>query len=260
MSRLLSNGRWFDLLNSRAILESDYEQSIRRHAAHLFPGYVCVPFKAIVEAEGGQRVKADLALVDHHYRRWTVVEVELDTHSLNRHVEPQMRKLVSGSYTDEHARAMAREAPELDEARLLHLVRSAVPDFMVIVPSELPSWRATLGNLGVSLATVQIFINAEDQRILRYEGDRPPQERADLVSRLLDPPFHTKGKRVELPATMPVDDSIQMEYEESLVNVRLIRYGQDVLLMPDGDIVLERGMSYRVVRADGARLRIELEE
>lgn len=122
--------------------ESEYEQSILRYSVDLFPGYVCVPFKATVQSDIGN-VQADLVLVDRDYRGWTIVEVELEHHPLMGHVEPQMRKLINGRYTDAHASAIALASEDLDEERVRRLVANVPPEFLVIAPVEAPDWRPT---------------------------------------------------------------------------------------------------------------------
>jgi hypothetical protein len=100
-----------------------------------------------------------MVLVDMEYRGWTIVEAELEHHSLTRHVEPQMRRLVNGVYNDRHASAIARASQLIDPDRIRNLVRNTDPDFLVIVPTETLEWRTTLSNLGVKLATVEVFVD-----------------------------------------------------------------------------------------------------
>ena len=84
MGRILVNDEWYEPLSSRSMLEAEYEQSIYRYSPSLFPGYRCLKFNEIVNsAFGGSQ--ADMVLVDSEYRGWTIVEAELEHHSLSRH-------------------------------------------------------------------------------------------------------------------------------------------------------------------------------
>src|SRR5262245_12721093 len=102
MPRILIKGSWYDPVAGSSLYEADYENAIIAHSAGLFPGFFCCKFKALIDSEYG-RARPDLALVDEEYRSWYVVEVELDEHPLESHVEEQVRKFAYGVYTKEHA-------------------------------------------------------------------------------------------------------------------------------------------------------------
>lgn len=172
MKKLLIKGDWYEPISSRSINESDYEQSIYRWADSLFQGYWCLKFNAPVKSDIGTSC-ADMVLIDKEYRGWTVVEVELEHHSLGQHVEPQMRRLVNGTYESMHARAIHQANQSLDFNRLKSLVCNVDPDFLVVVPKESSDWRATLGNLGVKLAIVEVFTDGLGRRVVATSGDSP---------------------------------------------------------------------------------------
>lgn len=257
--RLLRDGSWYDPISSRSVYESEYEQSILRYSADLFPGYVCVPFKATVQSDIGN-VQADLVLVDRDYRGWTIVEVELEHHPLWGHVEPQMRKLIEGRYTEAHASTIALASEDLDEERMRRLVTNVTPEFMVIAPVEAPDWRPTLRNMGVGLAMVQLFVNPQNQRVLLYEGDRPTARPTDLVTRLAMPSgFLPRAMRAESPAALPEQGELSLEFEGFVTTWRVLRTQRETILMPNGTLDLDPHARYRIVRGSTYELTLERE-
>ena len=83
MTRLLFDGEWYEAVDGRSWYESDFEAVIEAHATSLFPDSHILPFKIAVESEHDRKIP-DLALVDHEYRQWSVIEVEMAHHSLKQ--------------------------------------------------------------------------------------------------------------------------------------------------------------------------------
>ena len=228
------SGEWYEPLSSLSVTESDFEQSVIRYADSLFPGYVCAPFNELVESPHGQS-RADLALVDRRYRGWVVVEVELDHHSLSRHVEPQMRRLSNGRYEDRHAQALHRVNPFLDRLKTEVMVRSAAPEFMVIVPKETTEWRATLSNMGIKLTTLQVFASRTGRRIVQQGGDRPREWEDEIVTRLLrNDGFAARGLQVESPGNLSYLDRVSIISDGQLTTWRVVRTKSQMFIFPDG--------------------------
>jgi hypothetical protein len=258
--RLLRGGLWYEPISSRSVLESDYEQTLLRYSADIFPGYVCVQFKATVQSHLGN-AQPDLVLIDSHYRSWTVVEVELEHHSFSAHVEPQMRKLISGRYTEEHGCLIASASEGLDQERVCRLVVNSVPDFLVVVPSEMPGWRPELRNMGSGLAIVQVFINGLNDRIILHNGDRPASQPFDLVTRVSFNPnaFLPRAMKVASPASLP-EGPLRLEVQGFVTTWRVVTTQQETFILPDGTLDLDPGVNYRIIRRGGVDLVLEGEK
>jgi hypothetical protein len=124
--RLLYHGEWFEPLSPGAVYESDYQAMIVSQAAVLFPDFWTARFDCLVESEHGS-AKADLALVDRHYRFWWVVEVEMSSHSLSGHVSPQVLRLSHAEYGNVQASYLAVKEPDLDPNRLREMMKGSQP-------------------------------------------------------------------------------------------------------------------------------------
>jgi len=225
---------WYEPLSSLSVTESDYEQSVIRYAENLFPGYLCVPFNELVESPHGQS-RADLALIDRRYRGWVVVEVELDHHSLSRHVEPQLRRLSNGRYEDRHAQAMCRMNSLLDPLKTEVMVRSAAPEFMVIVPREMTEWRTTLSNMGIKLTTLQVFASRTGKRVVQQAGDKPREWEDEILTRLLrNDGFAARGLRVESPGCLTNLAQVSIISDGQITTWRVVRTKSQMFIFPDG--------------------------
>lgn len=87
--------------------EAHFEEIAKKQFAETFDQFLVVDFKPLVLGDQGIRRRPDIALVHRQYQMWIVVEVELEHHSLDHHVFPQMQVLASGAYDDSHADYLA---------------------------------------------------------------------------------------------------------------------------------------------------------
>lgn len=252
MSRILHDGTWYRPISSRSINEDDYEHSIIAYSNKIFPNYHCVKFKASVQSEYGTS-QADLALVDVQYRGWVVIEVELEHHQLGHHVEPQMRRLSSGRYDDSHARALCAQSSNLDLERVEQMILSTDPEFLVVVPIELPEWRTTLSNMGVKLATVQVFVDDRNRRLLAYDGDSPTHRPDEFVSNLVPSAITANAFEVELPAALTDENVVTILIDGQLTTWRFIRTQREAYILPNGSLAMDR-RTYALERDQSGQL------
>jgi hypothetical protein len=259
VTRILVDNEWYEPLSSKSILESEYEQSIYRYSPMLFPGYRCLQFNEIVESEFGSS-KADMVLVDLEYRGWTIVEAELEHHPLARHVEPQMRRLVNGEYNERHAVAISRLSDAIDPVRMLNLVRSSDPDFLVIVPNESIEWRTTLSNLGVKLATVEVFVSHRGRRIVNYSGDTPQSWDDGHLSKLSRDGILPRAFKVDIPSAIPQKPELSLTYQGLLTTWRVMATKKVTYILPNGSFDLDEGQPYVICRNQQGDLEIKVED
>ena len=254
--RILIDEHWFDPLSSRSVLESEYEDSIKRYSPQLFPGYLCCQFNTRVSSEEGA-AHADLALIDFEYRGWTVVEVELEHHSLTMHVEPQMRRLINGEYTSEHADFLVSQNAELDRERIRRLIRTCEPEFLVIVPEDDPDWRSTLSNLGVKLGIVKVFADYRGRRAVSQSGDLPRSWDDGVLTKLTRGEFLPRSFRVETPSAIPLSDNLTIKYQGFLTTWRVVRAKVATHILPNRSFDPEIGSSFVLKKNIDNSLEIE---
>jgi hypothetical protein len=256
MPRILVEQDWYEPLSSRSVLESEYEASVLRYAPELFPGYTCHRFNTRVHSDDGA-AHADLVLIDQRFRGWTIVEVELEHHPLMNHVEPQMRRLVSGRYTASHIDFLLNHNPNLDRDRTASLIRAVAPDFAVIVPEENSEWRSTLNNLGVKMCVVKIFENYRGRRLVVQSGDTIRAWDEGEVSRLTRGEFLPRSFRVETPSALPPSDTLTLKYQGFLTSWRVVRAQMATYILPNRSFDVGEGKAFILKQSKSGTLEIE---
>lgn len=260
VGRILVSNVWYEPISSKSILEADFEQSILRFSEHLFPGYWCLRFVAAVQSDYGTS-RADMVLVDKEYRGWTIVEAELEHHSLSSHVEPQMRRLVNGFYGEDHAKAICAQSPDLDKDKISRLIRNTEPEFLVIVPKEVAEWRTTLSNLGVRLSVVEVYSDFKGQRIVSQSGDRPRTWDEGHVAYLQnDTAFLPRAFRLDPPNSFLDLNEVPLMFRGFLTTWRVVRVKKATYILPNGSLDLEENQKYTIYRTEQGTLFLEVDK
>lgn len=114
-------------------LEVEFEAITLRAFGCIYPQYQCVVFGGRFFYEGEYR-KPDLAMIARDRSHWFIVEVELLSHSLERHVLPQVQAFRYGEPQPECATILSRElAMDIGEAATLI---DRVPRAVVVVANR----------------------------------------------------------------------------------------------------------------------------
>ena len=229
--KILYRNSWFYPVKSSTIYEGVYEKRILANSEYLFPGFYCAPFKKPVDSRHGTGVP-DLVLIDKRYRTWVVVEVELETHSLQNDVELQVKQFANGEYDEEHARYIYSKLPELDATRLQMLVLGTLPSILVIVPIVKPTWAVSLRNHRATISQIELFEDDTKQQLLRVDGDNPVAFTNEFVSRLFRDGSSDRGLRMENPGAIENLESIRILISGYGTTWRVIRSKSSIWLMP----------------------------
>ena len=256
--KLVKPGSIFRLLSSMSIYEDDYVASILLAQRELFPGYLCGKFSPKVESEYGTS-QPDLVLVDKRYRNWFVVEVELEHHSLRGHVEPQIRRLMNGIYTNAHAVDIHRCFPDASLHAIGRLVRSAQPEIVVIAPDMRPRWIPILKSLGATLMVFQVYENDHGERVYAVDGE----EITRFEDHVIGTATRTAAMRTALRLSGVSEDDlsagIDLLFNDELTRWKVVRAGADVLLLPRDRCPLPEAFteSYQITSVDDGTWRLE---
>lgn len=252
MARLLVGAEWFESIRPQSWRESDFEAVVLAHAPRLFPAWRCVPFNATIEGEDGARKKPDLALVDHEYRQWWVVEIELAHHDLYAHVIPQVDAFRTGAYGIPHAHALHAKAGDLDPTRLEAMILGEPPKVLVIVDSPSTMWRAPLKERRVHLAIVEPFRGTGTPIALRLNGDQP-EPHPTILTRCTRNGSIRRLWKVHSPASLTLSGEVLViEYEGIESAWHVVRLHNAIMLKADhGDVLCEAVSVDLVRREDG---------
>lgn len=257
MARILIGKEWYYGLSSTAYFEVEYENLILSRAAELFPQHHAVPFKKLVESEGGRAI-ADLALIEKEYRKWWVIEVELAHHSLFGHVVPQVNVLSNANYGEEVAIYLAGQSPQLDANSVRVMMKGHQPEVFVVVNQPVPGWISPLSVYGVRVAVIEVFRSDRNRHVLRINGEYP-EPPGDSVSVLRSDPALPRLMMVDSPASLPgtSGDRIQIEYQGNVTEWTRIDARNRVWLAPVKDNPLSTNVKYELIKTTDGKLHVQ---
>ncbi len=260
MKALIRNGQRFD--RHFYDKEDHYEAIVKREIQNILPNFWVIDFKQFVMGAEGIRRKADLALVEKNYRMWVVVEVELIHHSLDHHVMPQMRGLVTGDYNETHAKYLSDLDERLDPDRMLSVVTYKPPAVMVIVNSTQAQqrWSILHSELGVKLGYLETYRDdTTGDSIFVYEGFHPAVE-----------PSRVAGARKQNMLNALICDKVtdqpllnrevvQMFFDERPIVWKVVPTVNEIVLIPQQPVDLTDKRNYEIrLDSDGDLLLTQL--
>lgn len=251
MARMLIGDEWFDELASTSLYESEFETILFQEAARIFPEYHPVPFKCLVLSEEGD-AKADFALIHKDYRSWWVVEAEMGHHSFNGHVLPQVRKLSRANYTEKEAQHLCEQAPQLDCARIMEMIKGQQPRVLVVVNVPVPSWRDPIRPYSAVLAIFQIFRSQFNRHIYRLNGDFP-SENNEIITTCRCWEIH-RFLKIDSPTQLEVKrgETLVLQHETGALEWERVDIADSVLLHALRDHPLKKNLIYEIVKqSDG---------
>jgi hypothetical protein len=253
VSEIYVNGGRYEALSSNALYEGEYENILIQEAPHLFPHLHLVRFKTNVTAELVSK-QPDFALIDHAYRKWWVIEVELAHHPLEWHVAPQVDVLLHGTYGREHAEYLANEDSQLDVEGLRQMMRGEQPGVVVVVNEYRRDWERVLRALGAAMTVVGVYRSDKAKHVLLMEGYRP-EVADDVVSSCRRSDVLPRWLEVDSPAALPIgpDETMTVFVEDRATEWRRVDSEDRTWLAPRGSVALE-DTRVRLVRVDDERL------
>jgi len=176
MSSLLVEDEEFEPLHcSEEVLEG----LLRTHGSHVFPGFTYYDFRPPIPSVAGTR-HPDGAILAPGHDRWWVVEVEVHTHSVLEHIEPQLSGLRDGLYGPKPFGYLSRH-PNFNEDSYTNL-DTWRPSFLLIVDQATNEIRAAAGRCEFSLIECAVFRSHLNRYALAVSGDRPRRDVRPLPS------------------------------------------------------------------------------
>lgn len=161
--------RLLRLTDPDAPTEAEFEYQVVRALTCFFPKHRCIVFT------GGFRLDAevfrpDLALFASDFSHWFVIEVELVSHSFERHVLPQVRAFRYGEPLDDCVKQIAN-ALEVAPAQAITLVRHVPRNVAVVANKREAAWEIALRSHSIQLLAVSAFSSHAGPNALELEGD-----------------------------------------------------------------------------------------
>ncbi|HZR86485.1 MAG TPA: hypothetical protein VFB02_06760 [Bradyrhizobium sp.] len=161
--------RLLRLVDPDAPTEAEFEQQVVRALSCFFPNHQCIVFTGGFRLDG-EVLRPDLALFPADYSHWFVVEVELTSHSFERHVLPQVRAFRYGEPLDDCASQIAK-ALNISVPQATTLVRHVPRNVAVVMNKREPTWEIALRSHSIQLLIVSAFSSEAGLDAVELDGD-----------------------------------------------------------------------------------------
>ena len=257
MARLRYRDHWFHPLSPTSLLEADFEDLLIQNGEVFRANSWMVRFKKTIYA-AQSNARPDLAIIDHQYREWFIVEVEMERHSLGGHVLPQVRTLRDGYYGPPEAEYLLERLPHLDPKRLHDLIRGTSPRIVVIADREQQSWRETLAGADVEFLTLEIFRSDLNHYIFSIDGGLPHRG-SDLVSYCRFNQMLPRQLIVESPASLGVanGESLNVLWDGKVIELIRMDAGSSCYLRMRGPIRVQPGVKYALLKLESGEMELK---
>lgn len=253
MPKLRYQGEWFYQLSLSALPETHFEDLLIQNSEMFHADAWMVRFKRTIYADD-VGAKPDLAIIDHAYREWFVVEVEMRRHSLYDHVLPQVRTLRDGFYGPEEAEYLISKVPALDPTKTGDLIRGMSPRVLVIADRADQAWRDALSGADIDFISMEIYKSDFNHYIFSLDGGLP-QRANDVVTYCVYNSMLPRQLLIESPATLGVADGekIMVTCDDLTIEWTRMDTRDSCYLRTRGPVRLKGGARYVLLRgADGA--------
>ena len=258
MPRILVGDDWYDAISPSSLYEDDFEKIIFHRAPILYPGFIPVRFKKVVQSDADSAVP-DLALIEVMYRNWWVVEIEMSNHPFDTHVSPQVETLSSAKYGEDEANYLMAQNKTLDQQRLLDMMKGVQPRVLVVVNGITSGWVAPLSRYNAVLQVVEIFRSERNQHIFRVDGVSPATMEKNFVSTCHPDPAMPRMIIVDSPASLGISagGTIEIEFEGGVTEWERIDSSDTVWLSPIRRNPLDHSRDFQLVRDESGALHFE---
>lgn len=145
----------FEQADPTATSEATFEMTTLQLLARLYPSCLVITFKPLV-INNGVGWRPDVAVIEKTLSYWFVIEVEIATHSLEKHVLPQVRAFRDGDYGQDSIKIIAR-ATAMSVDRVATLIRY-VPRYIAVVSNhENQAWEKQLAAENVQYISIAAY-------------------------------------------------------------------------------------------------------
>jgi hypothetical protein len=163
-----ADGSLYQLADPDAPNEMEFQSWVARALTCVYPGYSCLLFEGSF-VHGDRSYRPDLALVAKDFSHWFVIEVELVSHSFEKHVLPQVRAFCYGTAGQDCVSVLARELgiSPVQAKTLIEFVPRAV---VVIANKREPHWQIALKAHDIQLLAVSVFRSKKGLDAVELDG------------------------------------------------------------------------------------------
>lgn len=231
--------------------ESHFSAIVRTELAKILPGFSILDFSPLIIGEEGARRRPDLALVDRNYGMWAVVEIELEKHSLEHHVVPQIRTFATGRYDMSHATLLYHKDTTLNFESLCNLMRYFPPVISIVVNSRSvlkDGWDSLESDYSARLTFLESFRAEDGDVVFSISGYLPTAQPNRIIKlkkhRMMNALVCTQP--MDIPAT--IVDEIRMYTDERPHTWPILRTSDTVVFIAPGGFTVRADRNYEVLK------------
>jgi hypothetical protein len=207
------------------------------------------PWKVVLEVPTAKpNVQPDALLIRDDYEDWYVVEIELEEHSVARHIEPQLSKLAAASYGTHLLNSVLRVKPDLEVSALRHLLAHQPPGIVCVIDGASDSLRAACRSVNADLIVLAPYKSTLNrlalQEIQRAPAFRPRTE--TTFSLVIDEKPIGSSCLAVLPRGFPPSDVVTVMFDDKATELPIKNLGSErAILIPSeqltdvGQLILE---------------------
>lgn len=159
----------YDMADPDARTEAEFEYAVARALTCVYSNYECIVFGGGFRYDN-EVYRPDLALISRNRSHWFVVEVELVTHSLERHVLPQVRAFQYGTPEPDCIGILASQL-RLERSQAQTMLDYIPRSVAVIANRRVERWGVALEALQVQMLTVSMFRTVGGAQALEVDGN-----------------------------------------------------------------------------------------
>lgn len=249
------NENVFQLIDPAEFSEAQFEAETIKALCCLYQDYFCGPFRGSFDLDGETRV-ADLALIHKSFTHWFVIEVELISHSLDKHVLPQIRCFRFGEASESCITSFCNGFAGLDRNRAESLLRFVPRSIAVVVNRYEREWELSLKALDTQLITLSIF---------RERSGRTAHEIQGFLHVVRESLGFAQYSSIDRSFRLPISSdiprgSIQIEDPFGALSAWVVRESNGYLWVTKevGDPALPHNKHLQVLRAYDGRITLKL--
>lgn len=159
----------YALQDPDASSETELEFAVAKALSCVYPTHKCIVFGGGFRYD--ERIyRPDLALVAKDYSHWFVIEVELVSHSFEKHVLPQVRAFRYGEPQADCVTVLARELG-VPRGRAMTLVEMVPRSVAVIANKRDNGWEIALRAHDIQLLSVAVFRTTSGVEAVEVDGE-----------------------------------------------------------------------------------------
>lgn len=263
MTAVWSNSEWHYELSLFNLREAEFEFLLLENPSLFSDDCFLIPFKKTVYAPDGNSARADLAIIREDFSEWFVVEVEMNRHSFDGHVLPQVRTLRDAYYGPELIAYIEEKVRELgrDCSQVENIIKGNSPTVIVIADRDCLDWRKRLETANVLFIAFELFKSEKNKYIFRVDGSLPSRP----IEVLSYARFHGMLPRtltIVSPAVLPADQDrpLRILFEGQTAEWRRCDIADQCMIRTRAPVSLDARTTYALKRIESGLYELSASE